>query len=275
MSALTFDDPADADLMAELDRRARLTAGSGWRHLPYRQVGDTVVAFWCDGWIAEIEPPGSCRNTDDSAHLANQRVIGIATNSATPPAAAGARLDVLSVPADIGAWFVNAHIRFRESKGTSGDPAISIAFGHPTLDPGSDHQREWLAEPVFTDPPTYQVSRDTTVTLDSTGPAMTELRALVSSPEIFRDRWLAELDRLELRVHTTIAAHQARTCDESYGSGGARRCDRVRPLDASEETESDTRAARYFAATKQTVRTSYGDLYSALVAAYPFKELGG
>ncbi|MFB7722439.1 hypothetical protein [Nocardia sp. NPDC056100] len=104
---------------------------------------------------------------------------------------------------------------------------------------------------------------------------MTELRTLVSSPENFRDRWLAELGRLEGQVRATIAAHQVQICDESYGSGGGRRCDRVRPLSAEEEAESDTRAAQYFAATTQTVRTAYNDLYGALLAAYPFKELVG
>ncbi|MFJ9364496.1 hypothetical protein ACIRRA_08790 [Nocardia sp. NPDC101769] len=41
------------------------------------------------------------------------------------------------------------------------------------------------------------------------------------------------------------------------------------------ENAVDARATHYFDATKQTVQSSYNDLYIALLAAYPFKDLVG
>jgi len=256
LAELRFQTAAHGDRLRSLDACIRRTR-SDWRHIPYQEIGNFFSAKWCAGAGARDD----CQWAAGSADQRDQHVVELHTLFHRLPDAFGVGLLAATVPASTG-W--GAQITFVEgAKGIEGESLhldlrrYDAADGPPAL---AVHLGSTLA---------YKV-HETEIIAPGNLPPREVLAQLTSSPEAMRDRGLAHLDTLAVRVEGAIAAGIPTICQRGpYQGNGIPPACNPRPLTAAETRAARAAADAHLREQKAALTGAYREMHAALLAAFP------
>jgi hypothetical protein len=256
---LTFDSPATQQTFLALDSCAReIAQAGGWRHLPYRQIGNFLEARWCAGAGARDD----CQIAASTADQRDQHVVSLSTlyYPNELPKVFGMSFSARMVPPRAG-W--GAQCWYSEGGRSVLGEGFDLQFAFYESTPAAPAQSLNLNAA-----PQYKVG-ETTVALPRPESLRAEFGRYLASAESMRDRGLEQLAALAEQVERTITTHAAQICEYGPSQGSLPPECTLRPLTSAEERAALDEARAVFAAREKLLRERYQEMYSTLLEVFP------